>query len=225
MSKNRIIVFFSSIALLVAITFIHFGCKHDPPLFSNICFESEVLPIFQNNCTNSSCHNQQDRIADIVLTTFDNIMAAGIKPHDAKGSKVYKAITGGGESAMPPKGKLTGTQIALIYSWIQNGAENTTGCSIVDSIPTVECDTTNVKYSTVISPLFTSVCLSCHGSGSDADFSSYSALSDYLSGDSQTLLNDINYVSGSTHMPPSGKLDSCSIKKITIWIHAGYPGN
>jgi len=209
----------------MVIAFTEYSCKHNPVVFSNICFESEILPIFQNNCAISGCHGQGQARREIVLDTYENIMAAGVTAGNARKSRVYKALFGGSESAMPPKGPLTGSQIALIYSWIQGGALNTTGCGIKDSVPVQTCDTTNIKYSTVIAPIFTACCLSCHGAGSDNDFSNYSQLSAYLADNAQGLLNDINYVSGSTHMPPSFELDSCSRKQIRIWIQAGYPNN
>jgi mono/diheme cytochrome c family protein len=150
-----------------------------------------------------------------VLDSYDHIMAAGVNAGNAKKSLIYKVLTRGVE-AMPPKQKLTGNQIALIYSWIEGGAENTTGCG---------CDTFNVKYSTTIAPVFTTYCISCHGADSTLNFSSYPALSVYLDTSAQKLLDDINYVSGSHPMPPGTKLDSCTIKKITNWIHSGYPNN
>lgn len=219
MKRNRIVLFLGSIAMLVAVTFIHFGCKHDPVVFSNVCFESEVLPIFLSNC--SMCHGPDKSAGDIRLDSYDNIIKE-IKKGDAKGSKIYKAVSSG---SMPPSSKprLSGKQIALIYSWIQLGAENTTGCGIVDS---TGCDTTNVKYSTVISSLLNSACMSCHFAGGDnTDFSTYTALSTYLASNTQMFLDNINQVTGSNPMPPSGKLDSCSIKKIQAWIHAGHPNN
>ncbi len=220
MKRNRNVLFLGSIAILMAVTFIHFGCKHDPVVFSSVCFESEVLPIFQSNC--AMCHGSSNPKGELRLDSYDNIMAAGIKAYNAKGSKIYKAIFSGN---MPPisKPRLTGKQIALIYSWIQLGAVNTTGCGIVDS--TSGCDTTNVKYSTVIGPMITSLCLGCHGAGADADFSTWSLLNDYLTSNQQTFLDNINYAGGSNPMPPSGKLDSCSIKKLTIWIKAGHLNN
>ncbi len=225
MAKNRKFLFLTIVIILSGILFTQYGCKHDPPLFSDICFESEILPIFQNNCAMSGCHGGTNGKHEIMLDTYEHIMAAGINSGNAHKSLVYKALTGGGESPMPPKTKLTGSQIALIYSWIQGGALNTTGCAIKDSIPVATCDTTNITYGVVIAPIISVCCLSCHGAGSDVDLSTYALLSAYLNINAQGLLNDINYVSGSQQMPPSYELDSCTRKKIRIWIQAGYPNN
>jgi len=89
--------------------------------------------------------------------------------------------------------------------------------------PGATCDTTNVTYGITIKPVFDNYCNGCHSTGS-FDFSSYATLSSYLSTNSQTLLNDINYT-GTKQMPPSGKLSDCYLKQIGIWINAGYPNN
>lgn len=225
MRKTRFILlitllFFTSCALLL-----NFSCKHNP-IFPKVCFESDILPIFLNNCTMSGCHNQVDAKEGIVLTNYENIMAAGIVAGNPNRSSVYNAITGG-EDIMPPSGKMPDNLITFIRSWIESGAENTTGCSsgIIDTTHTANCDTTNVTYSATISSIFNLCCLNCHSSTSSIDFSTYTALSTYLSGNSQTLLNTINYVAGAQQMPPSYKLDACTIKKIQIWVTAGYPNN
>jgi len=174
----------------------------------------------------SGCHNQADAKEGIVLTNYESIMAAGVVAGKPNRSSIYKAITGA-EDIMPPSGKMPDNLIVFIRSWIESGAENTTGCGsgIIDTTHTVICDTSNITYSTTISYIYSICCLNCHGSGNNLDFSTYGALSAYLSVNSQTTLNSINYVAGTQHMPPSYKLDACTIKKIQIWITAGYPNN
>lgn len=86
------------------------------------------------------------------------------------------------------------------------------------------CDTTNVTYSAIVKPIFDNNCIGCHGSGSAYNYDGYAALSGFLATNAQKLLDNINYTS-SQQMPPSGKLDACYIKQITLWIQAGYPNN
>lgn len=224
--RNFRAILFITILFFVPLAFlVNFSCKHDP-IYPKVCFESDILPIFMSNCTMSGCHNQADAKEGIVLTNYESIMAAGVVAGNPGRSKVYEAITGG-EDIMPPSGKMPDNLIALIRSWIASGAENTTGCSsgIIDTTHAVVCDTSNITYSGSISGIFSLCCLNCHGAGSNLDFSTYSLLNSYLSINSQTLLNSINYVSGAQQMPPSYKLDACTIKKIQIWISAGYPNN
>lgn len=222
MIKKAVLSIAAIVFLVLAVIIINYGCKHEPNLTS-VCFESDVLPIFQSNCAMSDCHSASGGRRGIKLDNYDDIIAAGITKGNANKSRVYTVLSGTYNS-MPPNRKLTGTQLAYIYTWIQTGAENTTGCGPVDTTHTVACDTTNITYGITIKNIINSVCISCHGAGADADFSTYASLSSYLAGNSQTFLNNINYT-GSQHMPPSGKLDSCTLKKMGIWIHAGYPNN
>lgn len=215
MFKNRCNLFFTTAIVFAAIVFTQYGCKHDPEGFSDVCFESEVLPIFQNNCAVSGCHNQETALGDLVLDSYDHIMAQGITAGDAKNSRIYKAISRN-IGIMPPGRRLSGNQIALIYSWIQGGSQNTSGCG---------CDTLNVKYITIIAPIFSNHCLSCHVADSIGNFSNYASLKSYLDSNSVKLLNDINYASGASAMPPTGQMDACTIKKITKWIHNSYPND
>jgi mono/diheme cytochrome c family protein len=215
MPKNRNYFIIATVIVVSTISFLQYGCKHDPEVFSDVCFESEILPVFQNNCTKAGCHNPEDRQSDIVLNTYENIMAAGITAGNAKKSKVYKALSGGVEP-MPPKRRLTGNQIALIYSWIQGGAQNTTGCG---------CDTSAVTYSSTIAPIFSNYCALCHGTDSIANFSNYASLNSYLDTNTQKMINDINFATGASPMPPAAMLGGCDIKKITKWIHDGHLNN
>ncbi|MEI6851227.1 MAG: hypothetical protein WCL06_00230 [Bacteroidota bacterium] len=85
------------------------------------------------------------------------------------------------------------------------------------------CDTTNVTYSAIIKPIFDNYCNGCHSSGTLV-ITTYGSLSSYLASNSPKFLDNINYTSAQP-MPPSGKLNDCSLKQIRIWIQAGYPNN
>jgi hypothetical protein len=219
MTKNRLLLIFKATLVVSAILFFYVDCKNYPDT-TNVCFETEVLPIFQSNCAMSGCHSSSHGKSEVVLDNYDNIIKSGINKGNAKTSKVYKTLTRT-FNRMPPSGPLTGTQIALIYSWIQTGAENTTGCGA--NLTT--CDTVNVKYSTNIITILDGSCLGCHGIGSEPDMSSYNSLRSYLVTNSQTFLNDINYVTEANPMPPTNKLSDCYLKQIHVWIQAGYPNN
>ena len=59
------------------------------------------------------------------LVSYDDIRST-VTPGDARGSKLYKSITGKGASLMPPGSRtlLTNDAIRLIYIWIEQGAKN-----------------------------------------------------------------------------------------------------
>jgi hypothetical protein len=212
-----LIVFFALIGILSII-----GCKHEP-LYPSVCFEYDILPIFSANCVSSGCHNSKDAAAGIILNNYDNIIAGGIVSNNARKSDIYKAIKGK-EDLMPPGGKLSDNQITLIYSWIETGAENTTGCGTWNLTDTAHnCDTLNVKYTTTIKPIIDGCCLICHNPGPE-NFNGYLALNTFITENQQTFLNAIDRI-GENPMPPSGKLSDCYIKQIKIWIQAGSPNN
>ncbi|MBB3057170.1 c-type cytochrome [Mucilaginibacter gotjawali] len=186
-----------------------------------VCFQSDVLPLFQTYCASTGCHdgknNGEDRILN--LTTYSNIMQ-GIVPFNTGPSRYYSVIQDG---SMPPGNspKLTPAQTATIAKWIDQGALNT-------SCATATCDTTKTTYSNGVSQIFSTYCNGCHGV---APGSGNVILSDYASAKSAgtslkaSFLAGINYTSAlpAMNMPPSGPLSSCQVKQITKWINNGCP--
>jgi mono/diheme cytochrome c family protein len=106
--------------LLIAIVILS-SCKHEDINLSeypDICFEKQILPIFQNNCT--SCHNANGE-AGYNLSYYEGIMqgvSAG-KPFD---SEIYKVLSDKWEHMMPPENPLTKDNRTLIRLWIEQGA-------------------------------------------------------------------------------------------------------
>lgn len=103
-----------------------YSCTHNPDLqdVPEICFESEVLPVFLNNCALSGCHDGSGE-PDLVLNSYTNIME-GIKAGDPNGSEIYKSITKtSGEDKMPPDQPLSTDNRTIIRLWIEQGAKET----------------------------------------------------------------------------------------------------
>lgn len=103
------------------------SCSHSTEGLSaidTICFESDVLPIFQTNCAISGCHDGSTE--EIKYVDYESIMET-VTPNDAKDSKAYKSITDTwSEEFMPPlpRQPLSKEQRTLIYLWIEQGAKN-----------------------------------------------------------------------------------------------------
>jgi len=126
---------------------------------------------------------------------------------------------------MPPgrSPQLSAAQISTIAKWINQGALNTSSCSVATT-----CDTTKTTYTNGISQIFATYCNGCHGL---APGSGGVVLSDYNSAKSAgtslktNFLNAINYTSPSAamNMPPAGQLSNCQVKQIEKWINAGCP--
>lgn len=125
------------------------SCVHDlglPTGVPEICFDSDVLPIFQNNCAMSGCHdgNGESRWS---LTSYDEIMR-GITPGSPDQSRFYQAMTGKKEGMMPPSQPLSLENRTIVRLWILQGAVHTT-------YPTTPVDTTHTP------PVVTGVTRAC----------------------------------------------------------------
>ena len=99
---------------------------------TEICFTEQVLPIFQNSCATSGCHDSRGE-AGYVFTNYSDIMQA-ITPGNADKSKAYQAITSV-FSLMPPSNPLSESKRTIIRLWIEQGAKETT-CTTTKSAET-----------------------------------------------------------------------------------------
>ena len=88
----------------------------------------------------------------------------------------------------------------------------------------IQCDTSDITYATV-QPIFELNCVRCHNvfqNYFDIRLDSY----DNAKAAAQTgyLVKAVNHQSGVVPMPfQLAKLDSCDVKKITIWINNNTP--
>ncbi|MDO3627001.1 c-type cytochrome [Mucilaginibacter sp. BT774] len=186
---------------------------------SSVCFQTDVLPLFQTYCASTGCHDAGTAQEGLVLTNYANIMK-GISANNPNDSKYYNVISDG---SMPPRNspKLSAAQVATILKWINQGATNNT-CTVAT------CDTTKTTYTNGVSQIFATYCNGCHGV---APGSGGVVLSDYASAKTAgttmkvNFLNAINYTSTTSamNMPQSGKLPDCQITQITKWINNGCP--
>lgn len=95
--------------------------------------------------------------------------------------------------------------------------------------PAPVCETTDIKYSTVIKPILSANCAtpSCHGSsnpGGGYDLTTYNGVKVVV--DNGELMGSITHASGYVAMPKDGpKLPDCQITQITTWVNAGALNN
>ena len=95
--------------------------------FGQVDFNSEIQPIFTNNCGNCHLGNSS---GGLNLSSYTNVMNGGnegavITPYDHTTSELYIRITLPSSSNfdMPPgNNDLTGEQVNLIAQWIDEGA-------------------------------------------------------------------------------------------------------
>lgn len=89
------------------------------------------------------------------------------------------------------------------------------------------CVTTNMKFSTDVTPILLANCYSCH-SGSvvngGINLSTYAGVKAVV--DNGKLIGAINHSPGFKPMPDGGgKLSACNIAKIQAWVTAGAQNN
>jgi mono/diheme cytochrome c family protein len=187
-----------------------------------VCFQNDVLPIFQSNCTQSGCHNATDKKKGYDLTSFAGITAKGVKAGDYRRSMMYQVLVIPlGEAAMPqsPYPRLNDEQIATIALWIQQGAKNTSSCGSV-------CDTSVAKYNTQVKPLLNTYCNGCHATAV-ADVSGGGTVLDNYASVNDIAPSIVASVKRSNNtMPKNGnKLSDCNISIIDKWIREGALNN
>ncbi|HMQ68157.1 MAG TPA: hypothetical protein PKA90_03955 [Ignavibacteria bacterium] len=211
---------------------------------NEVCFERDVLPIFQNNCALSGCHNSESRKEGVVLDSYENIMQSkkgrAIIPYNLKRSKVFKKITEDTkEDRMPPPPNepLTGEEISIIGKWIMEGAAETkcdtdskeTGNEKTFNEPTeqtdlspTECDTINLTYND-IKPIIEKNCYKCHSGNSPDELFNLETYSQVKQkGDEGKLFGAINHLPGFKPMPrKSPRLSGCDLDKFNAWLNAG----
>jgi hypothetical protein len=86
------------------------------------------------------------------------------------------------------------------------------------------CDTTNVSFTSTVSPIISANCISCHtgaGAGGGYQLDSYAGVKAIA--DNGKLVNSVTYVSNG--MPKSGKMDNCNVNKIVAWVNKGALNN
>ncbi len=188
---------------------------------TSVCFQRDVLPIFQTSCAKSGCHDAATRAEGYILDSYAGIIAKGVKPGNGAGSKLY-TICRSGEMPQSPTPKLDSTQLSFIKRWIDKGAPNDTNCI-------ANCDTTKYTYATAIKPMIAKYCNACHAtssasSGGGIILDTYAGLqAQALNGN---LLGDLQHATGHNAMPQgAAKLSDCKITQVSRWIAAGALNN
>ena len=207
------------------------SCKHDgipADQMTKICFQAEVLSIFQNSCATTGCHSGGGN--GYSFSNYSGIMKA-ITAGNADKSKAYQAITSTFQ-LMPPNNALPIDKRTIIRLWIEQGAKETTcGANGVVNGGT-KSGTVWACYDRDIQPILMSSCAvsGCHNATTHkegVDLSSYSkALLTIKAGNptSSDLYHAITATPGTEHfMPPKpySALSKAAIDTIYSWIKRG----
>ena len=214
---------------IVSLTVFH-SCVHQPYVLPEsqqtgdpeICFQHDILPIFQSNCAKSGCHDAASHEDGYVLDNYANIRKKGIVPGNPAASKIFKSITTEtGEDFMPRNAPaLSAANVSLIRRWIQGGAIDSGACA------TTSCDTNSFTYSGTIAPMMQQYCTGCHNSASAPGGSLTDHASVKNAAVSGKLAGTISHTAGFSPMPQGGaKLPDCKITQVRKWVAAGAPNN
>lgn len=215
---------------ILPLFFLFDSCKHEgipADQFPEVCFQSEILPIFQNSC--ATCHGGTRSEAGLDFSNYAGIMKA-ITPGDANKSKAYQAITSTFQ-LMPPDNALPADKRTLIRLWIEQGAKETT-CDTNGNNGSVKSGTLWSCYDRDIQPLLMSSCAvsGCHDAATHKegyDFSTYAKTLNALKAGSPSTSKLYRVITASQtsedFMPPKpySPLSKAAIDSIYSWIKRG----
>ena len=226
------------LTLLLTGSVLIYSCKHDPIPFdpgtgggtgggggtgsNDLCFESEVLPIFKSHCAKAGCHDAITHKEGYILDSYENIVRKDISPGHATSSKIYKVLFETGKDRMPepPNPALSNSQKEIIGIWINEGAKNTINCSS-------GCDTTKFTFSAYINPILQNNCVGCHNAATangGVNLSNY--INVKVNADNGKIYGAVAHLPGFKPMPQGGsQLSACNIRIIQKWIKSGALNN
>lgn len=195
------------------------SCQHEQMGDPNaaICFERDILPIFNSKCAMSGCHDAATAAEGYDLSNYKNIVSDGIVKGKPNSSELYEVVA---DNEMPPKGytKLSDAEKQMLYDWIADGAKNGINCA-------VKCDSAVSGFTAVIQPMMTKYCVGCHAypnASAQVELSGYIGVKNAIN---QGLLKSLDH-SGYYPMPKGGaKLSDCEINQVRNWIQRGAPND
>ena len=195
------------------------SCQHEQMGDPNaaICFERDILPIFNSKCAMSGCHDAGTAAEGYDLSNYKKIVSHGIVKGKPNSSELYEVVA---DNEMPPKGytKLSDAEKQMLYDWIADGAKNGINCA-------VKCDSAVSGFTAVIQPMMTKYCVGCHAypnASAQVELSGYIGVKNAIN---QGLLKSLDH-SGYYPMPKGGaKLSDCEINQVRNWIQRGAPND
>src|SRR5437762_1635732 len=133
-SHRRLLLRISSMvgALLVCSPALALESKPDTKSEPKVSYYRQIRPILQANC--QGCHQPAKSKGGYVMTDFKGLLAGGdtegaaVVPEHPEKSAILKMITPQDGEVKMPKGKtpLMENDVALIRSWIEQGADDDT---------------------------------------------------------------------------------------------------
>jgi hypothetical protein len=239
MKPDKIYLFLSLLVLLSIFSWVT-SCTHVANIATlpEVCFTGDVLPIFQNSCAISGCHDGSGRESHMSLSSYADIIR-DITPGNPNSSKLYQVIIAKWGNRMPPSQPLSLENRTKIRVWIEQGANlttctDTTGTGATGGTGGTGGTTPSVTracFTRDILPVIVSRCAttSCHDAvthRSGYNYTTYSGILGSVSlgnAGSSRLYRAITASSGESKMPPSNspQLTVAEIDSIGKWIGYG----
>jgi hypothetical protein len=223
------------LSLIILITIFSWttSCTHVANIVNipEVCFTSDILPIFTSNCAISGCHDGGGQESHFSLSSYSNIIK-DIVPGNPDGSKLYQVIISKWGNLMPPDKPLTLDNRRKIRVWIEQGAKetvctDTTGTGGGGGTPVVAraCFTRDI-LPVIISRCATTGCHDANAGGEKANLTTYTNIMRLVSAGNPSgsrLYTTIKNGTGESKMPPSGRpqLSVAEIDSIGKWIGYG----
>jgi hypothetical protein len=110
-----------------------FGCYKDKTVIFDtgeeitrtVTFSNDILPIFNNSCNTSGCHNAGGKAPDLsAQNAFSSLSNGGyINIENPEASELFLWMTGKRGAPMPLSG-VNKDYNALVLAWIKQGGQN-----------------------------------------------------------------------------------------------------
>jgi hypothetical protein len=230
MKLDKIYLLLSSIILVTFFSWIT-SCTHVANIANipEVCFTSDILPIFTSNCAISGCHDGGGE-SHRSMNNYVDIMR-DITAGNPGASRIYQTIIAKWGNRMPPSKPLSLENREKIRIWIEQGAiESSTACPTTGNggnppVVARACFTRDI-LPVIVSRCATTGCHDANAGGERASLTTYTNIMRLVSpgnpGNS-TLYTIIVSGSGESKMPPasSPQLSVAEIDSIGKWIGYG----
>ena len=184
---------------------------------TTVYFQQQVLPILISNCAIPGCHNlPTDDNDDIQITSYASLMNSGIV-QDGDFWDNINDTDPDDRMPPPPQSPLTQEQLAVIGTWLQQGAQN-------NSCQPLTCDTANVTYSGTIVPLIQQKCQGCHSGSTPQgglNFTSWGVVNSVAADVDWSCYPALTF--GRTYATIRPMLSQCTIDQFLIGSVTGRP--
>jgi hypothetical protein len=232
MKLDKIYLSISAIILFAIFSWVT-SCTHVANIANipEICFTTDILPIFTSNCAISGCHDGGGE-SHMALNSYTDI-SRNVTPGNPDGSRIYQTIIAKWGNRMPPSKPLSIENREKIRIWIEQGATLTTCSDTTGNTGNTGGNgyVARACFTRDIMPVVVSKCAStgCHDAATHKEGYNYTTYANILSSvtpgnpGTSRLYKVITVSTGESKMPPAGKPQLTTAEKDSInhWITYG----